>query len=64
MSSMLKAVLRNEEMSLGEIIGQAIDYDAIHEEIEDIAKAVYDKLRVGLQVMLEKVSEWTRKAVS
>ncbi len=42
-------------MSLGEIIGQTIDYNAIHEEIKDIAKAVYDKLRVGFQVMLEKV---------
>ncbi len=52
----MKTVLRSKEMSLGEIIGQAIDYNVIHEEIEDIAKAVYDKLRVGFQVMLEKAS--------
>ncbi len=52
----LNAVLRSKEMSLGEIIGQAIDYNVIHEEIEDIAKAVYDKLRVGFQVMLERAS--------
>ncbi len=52
----MKNVLRSKEMSLGEIIGQAIDYNVIHEEIEDIAKAVHDKPRVGFQVMLEKAS--------
>lgn len=51
----LKSVLRSEGMSLGEMIDQAIDYDRIHEDIEDIAKSVYDKLSAGFQVMLEKV---------
>ncbi|MDD7181482.1 MAG: IS256 family transposase [Candidatus Enterosoma sp.] len=51
----LKAVLSGDGFSYGELLDQALDFNRFHKDIEDLASTIYDRLRIGFQVMLEKV---------
>lgn len=51
----LKAVLAGDGASFGELMDQAMDYTHIQRDIDDLASTIYDRLRIGFQVMLEKV---------
>lgn len=51
----LKAVLKSEEITYGELVCQALDYTHVFSDIKDIAKSIYDKISVSFQLMLEKV---------
>lgn len=51
----LKAVLTGDGASFGELMDQAMDYTHIQRDIDDLASTIYDRLRIGFQVMLEKV---------
>ena len=51
----LKAVLNGDCFSYGELLDQTLDFNRFHKDIEDLASTIYDRLRIGFQVMLEKV---------
>ena len=51
----LKAVLSGDGFSYGELLDQALDFNRFHKDIEDLASTIYDRLRIGFQVMLEQV---------
>lgn len=51
----LKAVLRGDDITYGQLVDQALDYSRVFSDVKDLAKSLYDKMSVSFQLMLEKV---------